>query len=408
MTPTWIAERSNFSTGSGYDPEGPNLPVCQRFQAISGGNWGRTAHCFRSQIGPHRDVHSTGVTSPAAAAADSVKVGKERIVASGPLVGQPRSAFGDGVYLVVWQDGSAGVGAESAVKGLRLRPGTLEPIDDKPLLLGPEAPGQESPAVAHADGAFLVVWQDVRNGKDADVRGVLVEAKTGRVGKEIEIAVRPGSQARPAVASDGKTFFVVWQEIGDNDTYGVRGTRISAAGMVLDAEAHEYAASGTSPSVCASGASVLVAWSVRDRNRATTRAALVDPATGRKAKDLGTISTCCGDAPATAHDGAKNFVAVAARAGAPDRGGGAGRVPSFCRASSPTERLPRASSTTLTGSATCALGPSPTWWTPQPGRTRRPGTRARRAGSPAPATTCGRSGRPRWRPTGRGLTCSPG
>ena len=60
-----------------------------------------------------------------------------------------------------------------------------------------------------------------------------IDAKTGQArGKEIQIAVRPGSQARPAISSDGKTFFVVWQE-ARGDLHGIQGTRVSTAGQVL-------------------------------------------------------------------------------------------------------------------------------------------------------------------------------
>ena len=130
-------------------------------------------------------------------------VGAELQVAEGDLAARPRAAFASaaGVYLAVWQDGWPGLGATADVFGVRLKPGTLEPLDKEPLKIGAGPEAQSEPAVAAADDLFLVVWQDFRNGRDLDVRGALVDAKTGQVrGGEIEIAGRPKNQARPAAA----------------------------------------------------------------------------------------------------------------------------------------------------------------------------------------------------------------
>ena len=257
--------------------------------------------------------------------ADEVKIGAAKMIAAGPTLSQPRAAFGGETYLVVWQDGWPGVDATADIRGMRLNANTLEPIDKEPLRLCTAPDAQEAPAVAYADGVYCVVWQDFRSGKNYEVRGTLVDAKTGMVReKEIAIAVQAGNQVRPSVASDGKTFFVVWHETRGRDAFGIRGVRVSPTGEVLDKAPHDYAASGTSPSVSVSGGKVLVVWTNRDRNNAKTAAALVDPVSGQKAKDLGTINTCCGNAPVTAADGAGNFVAVASRASVPDPWGWGG------------------------------------------------------------------------------------
>jgi len=189
--------------------------------------------------------------------AGNLMIGAARVVSSGPSVAQPHAAFGDGVYLVVWQDGWTGVEATADIKGMRFKAGTLELLDKEPITICAAADAQEAPVVAFADGAFLVAWQDFRNGKDLDVRGLLIDAKTGRPrGDEIEIAVRPSSQSRPAVASDGKTFFVVWQE-ARGDVHGICGTRV-AAGKVLDTKPHNYADAGSSPAVAVSAGKILV------------------------------------------------------------------------------------------------------------------------------------------------------
>jgi hypothetical protein len=263
--------------------------------------------------------------SAGAARADEVTLGSEKAIVSGAAIDRAAAAFGDGVYLVVWQDGSPGVDATADIKGLRLKADTLEALDASPLTICAAADAQEAPAVAFADGVFLVVWQDFRNGRTYQVRARLVDAKSGQVrGNDIPVMEAPGNQCRPAVASDGKTFFVVWQEVGEQDKYGIRGLRISSTGKVLDPVAHQYAPLGTSPTVSVSGKAVLVAWSNRDRNRTTTAAALVNPVSGQKSKDLGTINSCCGDAPRSSGNGLGDFITVAARASFPDPWGWGG------------------------------------------------------------------------------------
>ncbi|GBD36157.1 hypothetical protein HRbin36_01278 [bacterium HR36] len=251
--------------------------------------------------------------------ADEVTLGSEKTIVSGATVAQATAAFGDGIYFVVWQDGWPGVDATADIKGLRLKADTLEALDKSPLTICAAPDAQEAPAVVFAEGVFLVVWQDFRNGRTYRIRARLVDAKSGQVcGNEIAIPEAAGNQCRPAVASDGKTSFVVWQEVGNQDRYGIRGLRISSSGKVLDGAAHLYAARGTSPMVSASTKAVLVAWSNRERNRATTAAILVDSISGQISKDLGTINSCCGDALHCSGDGLGNFITVAARASLPD------------------------------------------------------------------------------------------
>ncbi|MBL8792610.1 MAG: hypothetical protein JNM56_01765 [Planctomycetia bacterium] len=253
-----------------------------------------------------------------------LKIGEPRTVATGPTLALPRAAFGDGVYLVVWQDGWTGLDATADIKGLRLKAGSLEPLDREPLTICSAAEAQEAPAVAYANGVFLLVWQDFRNGKDYDIRGAVVDAKSGQVrAGDLELAVRPGSQARPAVASDGKTFFVVWQE-ARGEVHGIRGVRVSTAGKVLDETPHTYAETGTSPALAISANKALVAWALKERTSGRTAAALIDLASGQKVREVGIINTCCGDRPAVADDGQDGFVTAAGRASAPDPWGWGG------------------------------------------------------------------------------------
>lgn len=257
------------------------------------------------------------VGAAAGASTVEVEVGAEKTVAEGELLGAPKAAFLPGTYLVVWQEGWPGLNATADIMGVRLKPGTLKPLDDKPLKICVAKEAQYRPAVAAGEGVFLVVWQDFRNGRDLDVRGVLVDAGTGRHrGEEIEIARGPHNQARPAVAWTGKNFVVVWQEIRGRDVYGICGRGISATGKPL-AEKSVVSEKGASPVVCASAGKVLVTWS----NGRGTSAVFTDPVSLKPRQLLGfkgVINPRCGDGTAVVGDGKGNFMTVSAREGFPN------------------------------------------------------------------------------------------
>lgn len=266
--------------------------------------------------------------SCAPAVAQQIDLGAPRTVAEAPALAGARVAFGDGMYLAVWQEGWAGVNPTANIKGVRLRPGSLQPIEAAPIRISTAVEAQESPAVAYADGVFLVAWQDLRGGQGYDIRAALIDA-AGRVrGSEIPVATQPGNQIRPAVASDGNTFLVVWQAAGDR-TYGVQGVRISSTGKILDARPHRYAEAATLPAASGFGGRFLVTWAPEEP-RGGTSGALIDAATGEVAKALGVINGPCPESPAIAHDDAGNFMTVSAREGYPNPWGWPGPGAVLC------------------------------------------------------------------------------
>ena len=153
----------------------------------------------------------------------------------------PAVAFGQGVYLAVWREGWHGKGGSARIHAARVSAeGKL--LDGKGIELAPAQAGatgrsqcvQERPRVAFGDGVFLVVWQDFRNGKDYDI----LAARIGPEGKVLDreplaVAVGPRNQVLPDVASDGKAFIVVWQGMQGDET-GFRGfaAAVSAEGKV--------------------------------------------------------------------------------------------------------------------------------------------------------------------------------
>lgn len=122
---------------------------------------------------------------------------------------------------------------------------------------------QSLPSVAWNGTLYLVVWEDGRNGSDFDIIGARVSAAGALLDASgIAVAVEPGDQRRPKVASDGADFLVVWEDArgGDADLYGARVTELAE---VLDAHSVPLATGPAlqgQPALAFGGGKYLVAW----------------------------------------------------------------------------------------------------------------------------------------------------
>lgn len=173
-----------------------------------------------------------------------VTVGEEVVVAAdGPgkaCRGTPAVAFGGGAYLCVWREGWEGKNGGARIRAARVGlDGKV--LDAAPLEVAPnpdrDAP-QERPRVAFcpsADkGTYLVVWHDLRNGRDYDILGARVSAAGKLLDAEpIRIAAGPHNQALPDVAADKDGFLVVWQGYNaSNRVFNGYAARVEADGKV--------------------------------------------------------------------------------------------------------------------------------------------------------------------------------
>jgi hypothetical protein len=116
---------------------------------------------------------------------------------------------------------------------------------------------QENPRVAFSGDAFLVVWQDMRGGKDCDVLGARVSPERKVLDEApISIAAGPRTQAMPDVADDDQSFVVVWHGFqGEETTPRVFAARVGADGAAGEPAA---VAEGSSPRIALSGKDYLV------------------------------------------------------------------------------------------------------------------------------------------------------
>jgi hypothetical protein len=136
---------------------------------------------------------------------------------------------GKGTYLVVWQQGRFYHQSQSAdILAARVDArGRL--LDRQPLVICSTEASQEQPQVAYSAGRFLVVWHDLRNGRDWDVYAARVTPD----GKVLEpggflVAGGPQNQASPIPAPAGDGFLVVWQH--HDRHYQLQASTIPAAG----------------------------------------------------------------------------------------------------------------------------------------------------------------------------------
>jgi hypothetical protein len=254
----------------------------------------------------------------------SLTVSDAQIIAEGSCVARPSAAFGQSAYLVVWRRGWPGFGGAADIAALRLEPGTLRRLDHEPIGICTVDDAQDAPRAVFHRGAFLVVWQDFRNGRDFDIVGSLMDADTGRlIRKEIVVATGEGNQVFPAVAAINDGFLVVWQDWRGEGQYGISSRRISSTGDLLGAQAENITDLGARPAIARSANSLLVTW-VTGAPRGVTSATLLRANDGTTVQDPKTIIACCPRETSVAGDRWGNFLAVSARTPYPDPWGWGG------------------------------------------------------------------------------------
>ncbi|MBN1204107.1 MAG: tandem-95 repeat protein [Myxococcaceae bacterium] len=278
--------------------------------------------------------------------------------------GNPSVAFNGTDYLVVWDVWSGSSSFMRDIQGARVsREGQV--LDAGGISISSTVGDQHSPSVASDGAGFLVVWRDVRNGKDydADIYGARVSgvgevldpsglriSTTSRNELSAEVVSRQGrylvawsrdqgsSQdmagawvdgegtvlgqlelvagtegGAPRVASGGAGFFLVWSEylFDDKDVFGARvgetGEVLDAPGLLLSTAANPQA----QPAMASNGTDYLVVWTDR-RGESWDLYGTRVSATGEVLDPAGiVISTAVGSQkePAVASDGTDYFVA---------------------------------------------------------------------------------------------------
>ena len=141
-------------------------------------------------------------------------------------------------WLVAWREGFLNEDACDIWCGRVDADG--KPIDPKGIRLTAGKGIVDEPKVASDGKEWLVVWHDLSNGKDWDVRGVIVSADGKPRGEPFTIAGGEHNQCVPAVAFAGGNYHVIWAGFSGNGIpgdagsgYGLWGVRVSCEGKVV-------------------------------------------------------------------------------------------------------------------------------------------------------------------------------
>jgi hypothetical protein len=168
------------------------------------------------------------IATPALVAADAVAVMPMPADARSQLY--PAVAHdGKGTYLVVWQQGRFYHQSQNAdILAVRVD-SRGRVLDRQPIVVCNVEASQEQPQVAFSGGAFLVVWHDLRNGRDWDVYAARV-SPDGKVREPNGFLVAGGArnQASPVLAPADDGFLVVWQHY--DRYYRLQASMLPASG----------------------------------------------------------------------------------------------------------------------------------------------------------------------------------
>ncbi|MBZ4371629.1 Ig-like domain-containing protein [Corallococcus sp. AS-1-6] len=147
----------------------------------------------------------------------------------------PDIAFNGTEYLVAWTDYRSYVTNSDDIYATRVsRTGTVNPVGG--FVLSKASGRQVAPAVASAGSDWFVVWQDGRN-TSQDIYGTRVSA-AGTVLEPSGLAIATTSiaQRNPTVASDGVNYFVAWEEQTTSSNQDIHGAQVSGStGALIEA-----------------------------------------------------------------------------------------------------------------------------------------------------------------------------
>ena len=170
-------------------------------------------------------------------------------------------AWGGGEYLAVWQDLRSRHHWE--IYGARIRPdGTVLDTQGIPIAVGER--NHRHPQVASDGKTFLVVWMEENPKTGWDVAGVRISPEGTVLDRErLHLAETQGDQAYPAVAWGNDRYLVVWMDGPPGAPLKISGTRVTAAGAVVDAHSLTLSRSLGGPgypAVAWSGRQFVVVW----------------------------------------------------------------------------------------------------------------------------------------------------
>ncbi|MEO7730420.1 MAG: hypothetical protein ABIY55_05570 [Kofleriaceae bacterium] len=173
-----------------------------------------------------------------------VKVGAALTLSAGAGRQFEPAASWDGThYVITWSNNNVGqsiFGARISTAGVVLdtrNEGITPNVGG--VLLSALNGGQQRSSVACISGACLLAWQELlpNSTTSFDVYARRLDVATALAGNGADFVVSNGNRGQflPAVAASATDYFVVWHDGRDVNTNTVFGSRVTAAGVVTDA-----------------------------------------------------------------------------------------------------------------------------------------------------------------------------
>ncbi len=148
-------------------------------------------------------------------------------------------------WLVVWQDGDptldgTGKGPAQNILAARVSVGG-KVMDAKPIVVCAARGAQQRPRVASDGGNFLIVWHDLRGGKDWDLYAARVTGDGKVLDKDGELLFGGAhNQCFADVVFGNGNYYVAWLDMRNFPEYRVYGSRIAPdTGKALDGQGVE-------------------------------------------------------------------------------------------------------------------------------------------------------------------------
>lgn len=180
----------------------------------------------------------------------------------------PAVSFDGTQHVVVWSDNRNPL--DDDIFAARFDNATGVTLDPAGIAISTAANRQLVPDIASGGGVSLIVWQDRRNASATgfDIIGALLAPDGTILLNDIAISNATGDQTRPAVTFDPNSggFVVVWSDNRVAGNADIFGSRVTTAGVVLDAAGVQISnatAGQFAPDVAVSGTQLLVVWDDR-------------------------------------------------------------------------------------------------------------------------------------------------
>lgn len=164
-------------------------------------------------------------------------------------------------FLVVWIES----GVENRIMAARVRGSDGTVVDTAGLFIANFVSYQTLPSVASDGRSFLVVWEDYRDATGADVLAAMISSGTDPSPAMVVFPVTeaPGEQMLPVAASSGDGYLVAWEDMRDGVRSDIFAARIASDGsmpitggfQVQNGSFHKFR-----PVVASAGGDYLVAW----------------------------------------------------------------------------------------------------------------------------------------------------